>query len=157
MVRFPAYDNIEAVQRRSSYHVGGALTAEDLLKHLGPLAPLAGIWEGENGDDTAPSDARGVERNRYRERVTFEPIGPVHNHEQCLYGFRYAMTAFRLGEPAAFHEELGYWLWDASAKQVLRCVLVPRGVAVMAGGTAEPTATTLEFTAEAGTDTCGIL
>jgi hypothetical protein len=67
------------------------------------------------------------------------------------------MTAFRLGEPAAFHEELGYWLWDASAKQVLRCVLVPRGVAVMAGGTAEPTATTLEFTAEAGTDTYGIL
>jgi len=86
VVRFPAYGNIEAVQRRFSYHVGGALTAEDLLKHLGPLAPLAGIWEGEKGDDTAPSDARGVERNRYRERVTFEPIGPVHNHEQCLYG-----------------------------------------------------------------------
>ena len=130
--------------------------ADALLEHLGPLASLAGIWEGERGEDTSPADDRGVEQNHYRERMTFEPIGPVRNHEQCLYGLRYALTAFRLGEPDAFHEELGYWLWDAGANQVLRCVLVPRGVAVLAGGTADPAATKLEFAAEAGADTYGV-
>ena len=80
---------------------------EELLQHLGPLGPLAGTWEGASGEDTAPADDRGVERNRYRERITLEPIGPVRNHEQCLYGLRYAMTAHRLGETDAFHEELG--------------------------------------------------
>jgi len=129
---------------------------EELLQHLGPLGPLAGTWEGASGEDTAPADDRGVERNRYRERITLEPIGPVRNHEQCLYGLRYAMTAHRLGEADAFHEELGYRLWDAAAKQVLRCVLVPRGVAVLAGGSAEPAATSLEVAAEAGADTYGV-
>jgi hypothetical protein len=120
------------------------------------MGPLAGTWEGASGEDTAPAGDRGVESNRYRERVTLEPIGPVRNHEQCLSGLRYATTAYRLGEADAFHEELGYWLWDAAAKQVLRCVLVPRGVAVLAGGPAEPTVTSLEVAAEAGEDTYGV-
>jgi len=111
---------------------------QEVMDNLGPLAALAGIWEGDKGDDTAPSDDRGTEKNLFRERMTFEPIGPVDNHEQKLYGLRYSTVAFRLGEGAVFHEELGYWLWDAKAKQVMRCFLVPRGIAVIAGGTVEP-------------------
>ena len=66
---------------------------------LGPLGQLAGIWEGDQGDDTAPADDRTeVERNRYRERLSFVPFGPVNNHEQQLYGLRYSTTAWRLGE-----------------------------------------------------------
>jgi hypothetical protein len=45
---------------------------------------------------------------------------------------------WRLGETDPFHEELGYWLWDADAGQVLRCFMVPRGVTVIAGGKDEP-------------------
>ena len=129
---------------------------DEIIKNLGPLAPLAGIWEGVKGDDTAPSDNRGTETNKFRERMTFEPMGPVDNHEQKLYGLRYSTTAWRLGEDSPFHEELGYWLWDAKAKQVLRCFIVPRGVAVIAGGTAEPDAKSFELAADVGSETYGI-
>ena len=128
----------------------------DLIKQLGPLAPLAGVWEGDKGADVAPSDDRGTERNAFRERITFEPMGPVRNHEQVLYGLRYATVARRIGEADPFHEEVGYWLWDPGERQVLRCFIVPRGVALIAGGTAEPTATTFTLLAEAGSDTYGI-
>lgn len=129
---------------------------DELLKHLGPLAALAGVWEGNKGDDVAPSDDRGTERNQFRERLTFEPFGPVNNHEQQLYGLRYATVAWRLGEEAPFHEETGYWLWDGAAKQVLRCFIVPRGVTVLAGGTVAPDAKAFTIEAEAGSDTYGI-
>ena len=129
---------------------------DDLLQYLGPLAALAGVWEGDKGEDVAPSDDRGTERNAYRERLTFEPFGPVRNHEQHLYGLRYATVAWRLGDAGAFHEETGYWLWDAAARQVLRCFIVPRGVTVLAGGTVEPDATSFQIAAVAGSDTYGI-
>ena len=128
----------------------------ELVRQLGPLAPLAGVWEGDKGADVAPSDDRGTERNAFRERITFEPISPVCNHEQVLYGLRYATVARRIGETDPFHEEVGYWLWDPGAQQVLRCFIVPRGVALIAGGTAEPTSTTFTLLAEAGSDTYGI-
>jgi len=83
---------------------------QDLIAQLGPLARLAGLWEGDKGDDTAPSDDRGTEHNRFRERITFAPMGPVRNHEQTLYGLRYATTVWRIGESDPFHEEVGYWL-----------------------------------------------
>ncbi len=130
--------------------------SDDLLKYLGPLAALAGVWEGDKGADVAPSDDRGTEQNAYRERLTFEPFGPVNNHEQQLYGLRYATVAWRLSDGAPFHEETGYWLWDAAAKQVLRCFIVPRGVTVLAGGTVEPDATSFQISADAGSDTYGI-
>ncbi len=129
---------------------------DEIIKNLGPLAPLAGIWEGDKGDDTAPSDNRGTESNKFRERMTFEPMGPVNNHEQVLYGLRYTTTAWPLGASDPFHEELGYWLWDAQAKQVLRCFIVPRGVTVIAGGTVEPDARSFELAADAGSQTYGI-
>jgi hypothetical protein len=49
---------------------------DDNIKNLGPLAALAGVWEGDKGDDKAPDDDRvSVEHNLFRERMTFEPIG----------------------------------------------------------------------------------
>lgn len=129
---------------------------DEIIKNLGPLATLAGIWEGDKGDDTAPSDDRGTENNKFRERITFEPMGPVNNHEQALYGLRYSTTAWPSGSDSPFHEELGYWLWDAQAKQVLRCFIVPRGVTVLAGGTVEPEAKSFELAADVGSETYGI-
>ena len=123
---------------------------------LGPLAPLVGIWEGDKGHDTAPDSSRGTEINLFRERTTFEYIGRVDNHEQVLHGLRYATKAWRLGEADGFHEEVGYWLWDAAHKQVMRCFLVPRGVSLIAGGTAEADARVLHMEAKAGSETYGI-
>lgn len=134
----------------------GGLTIGNMRAKLGPLATLAGVWQGDRGDDTAPSDDRGKETNKFRERMTFEPIGPVDNHEQTLYGLRYSTMAWRLGEDAGFHEELGYWLWDAKARQVMRCFLVPRGVSVIAGGTVQPDATFFKLSAAVGSHTYGI-
>ena len=128
----------------------------DLIEKLGPLAPLAGVWEGSKGDDTAPSDDRGTERNLFRERMTFVPLSPVNNHEQVLYGLRYSTTAFRIGETNAFHEELGYWLWDPLDGQVLRCFMVPRGVTIIAGGKVDPKAKSFELKAAVGSHTYGI-
>jgi hypothetical protein len=80
----------------------------------------------------------------------------VNNHAQVLYGLRYSTTAWRLDAESPFHEELGYWLWDAAEKQVTRCFLVPRGVAVIAGGTVEPEAREFNLTADVGSETYGI-
>ncbi len=131
--------------------------ADELLRNLGPLAPFAGFWEGNKGDDVAPADdPLQIENNKFRERMSFEPFGPINNHQQCLYGLRYSRMAWRLGEAAAFHEDTGYMLWDADAKQVMRCFIIPRGVTVLAGGTVEPGAHTFQLSAVAGSDTYGI-
>ena len=129
---------------------------QDIVKNLGPLAALAGTWEGTKGDDIAPSDDRKTENNKFREQTTFEPFGPVNNHEQILWGLKYATVAFRLGVEGSFHQEVGYWLWDPKEKQVLRCFIIPRGVTILAGGTVEPDAKSFELSAVAGSDTYGI-
>lgn len=130
---------------------------QKLIENLGPLAPLAGTWEGDKGDDTAPDDdPKETEINKYRERLVFDPFGPVNNHAQVLYGLRYSTTAWRLGEESPFHEELGYWLWDKAEKQVTRCFIVPRGVTVIAGGTVEPDAKEFNLSADVGSETYGI-
>lgn len=130
--------------------------SNDVIKNLGPLAALAGTWEGEKGDDIAPSDDRGIENNKFRERMVFVPLNPVENHEQKLWGLRYSTTAWRLGETDPFHEEVGYWLWDPQEQQVLRCFIVPRGVTVIAGGTVPANARHFFLSANVGSDTYGI-
>ena len=64
--------------------------------------------------------------------------------------------AFRIGEAVSFHEETGYWLWDPRERQVMRCFIVPRGVAVIAGGTVAPDARRFTLTATLGSPTYGI-
>lgn len=128
----------------------------ELLEQLGPLSHLVGIWEGDKGDDIAPSDDRGTENNKYRERITFEQVGPIQNHEQNLHVLRYSTRASRLGEENTFHEELGYWSWEPATKEVLRCFLIPRGIALIAGGKAERNAREFHLKAERGSCTFGI-
>jgi len=79
------------------------------LKLFGPLAAFVGTWQGSKGDDTAPDDFRA-------------------NHEQVLYVVSYTRTAWRLNAADPFHEQLGYWLWDPMAKQVMRSFIIPRGM-----------------------------
>lgn len=103
----------------------------------GPLDPLIGIWEGDRGVDTAYSHHQGkIVRTPYRERVTFHPFGPVINGRQQLFGLDYRTAMWRHREEVPFHAEVGYWLWDPESGEVLRAFVVPRGISVLAGGTA---------------------
>jgi hypothetical protein len=127
-------------------------------KLWGPLAALAGEWEGELGLDIAFNNVAGVLREtKFRERATFDAFGPVDNGKQQLYGLDYRMAAWRDGEPNPFHTEIGYWLWDAATQQVMRCFMVPRGTTVLAGGTATADATRFALEANLGQETYGIL
>ncbi len=127
------------------------------VPELGPLAVLEGVWEGDKGADVAPDDDRTqVERNAFRERMIFEPTGLVENHEQSLYGLRYSKVAWRLGADEPFHEEVGYWLWDPNARQVMLTFNIPRGITVLAGGNAEPDAKSFRLEAEVGSEVFGI-
>ena len=128
----------------------------EILAHLGPLTSLAGIWEGKEGVDIAPAKG-GSKETYFRERMAFEPIGPVKNGPQTLYGLRYSTMAWPLDQEQPFHEEVGYWLWDAERSQVMRCFIVPRGVVVNAGGTSVSDAKELSMIAEAGAGIYGIL
>ena len=127
---------------------------------LGPLGPLQGVWEGDKGTDLAPSDEPETDRqpttSPYRERMVFEPTGAVDNHEQTLFGLRYSTEAWRLSTGASFHEEVGYWMWDAASNLVIRTFLPPRGMTVLAGGTVEAAARAFSLEAKAGSEIFGI-
>ena len=133
------------------------ITTENIdMSELGPLAQLVGDWEGDKGIDIAPAGSAASETG-FREQITFEAISPVKNGPQLLYGLRYATIAWPLDDELPFHEEVGYWLWDASANQVTRCFIVPRGVTVNAGGQAQANATSFKLSAKVGSETFGIL
>jgi len=66
----------------------------------------------------------------------------VENGSQVLYGLDYRMAAWRGSEENPFHTEVGYWMWDARDSEVVRCFLIPRGSAVVAGGIVAADATT---------------
>jgi len=134
----------------------GKIMSSDIIDNLGPLAALAGIWEGDQGIDISRIKSKET-KTPYREKAVFEPVGPVNNGPQKLYGLRYSTTAWRLSEDDAFHEEVGYWLWDKDRKQVLRCFMVPRGVLINAGGDVEADSKSFHLAAEAGSKTYGIL
>lgn len=125
-------------------------------ERLGPLARLVGTWEGEKGRDFAPSPQQ-PEKTRYRETVSFEPVGPVNNGSQELYGLRYATHAWAYGDEKPFHEELGYWLWSPDDRRVIRCLSKRNGIAINAGGQCDHEATQhLEMSAHVDADVFGI-
>lgn len=125
--------------------------------HFGPLAGLAGEWAGEKGLDVSHHHSDGASGDTpYRETITFKPFGPVDNGRQRLYGLDYKMAAWRLGEDIPFHTEVGYWLWDGDLGHVMRGFVIPRGSAVLAGGSAAADDTAFTLRAEADSDVYGI-
>jgi len=128
----------------------------DVVKNLGPLAALAGTWEGDQGVDVSPGKNGSVE-TKYREKCTFEPLGPVVNGPQVLYALRYHMTAWPLGQESPFHEELGYWQWDPENKRVVRAFMIPRATLVSAVGSTDAKATSFNMSAKLGNEGNGII
>jgi hypothetical protein len=131
--------------------VGDPKEAGDMANEWGPLWALAGDWHGEGGLDRAYSHAEGrVLDTPYLEKVTMKPFGPVQNGAQLLYGLDYRTAMWRGSEENPFHTEVGYWLWDAATGEVLRGFVVPRGITVLAGGTAAADAGSFELHASQG-------
>lgn len=133
-----------------------AWAEKDIIAKLGPLAGLAGTWEGAEGIDEAPAADRGPMRTPFREQAVFAPMDPIDNHEQLLFGLRYSRKAWRIGEADPFHEELAYWLWDSAAGQVMRAFVIPRGMSVLAGGRAAASDRRFKLEAAIGSDVFGI-
>ncbi|MEN3272021.1 MAG: hypothetical protein V7636_782 [Actinomycetota bacterium] len=130
------------------------------MDEWGPLAGLAGAWEGNDGVDVAFHNAKGaVGETHYLEKVQLNPFGPVENGAQSLYGLDYRMAAWRHGEESMnpFHTEVGYWLWDATDDQVMRCFMVPRGTVLIAGATCAASSSSFTLTADPGEGCYGIL
>ena len=128
----------------------------DTLSNLGPLAPLAGVWEGPLGADEHPV-VTGTESDSFVEHYELQPIDPQTNGPQLFYGLRYHTHIVKPGEVETFHDQVGYWLWEPAANAVTFTLAIPRGQVLLASGPAQPDATDFELTAAVGTEVHGIL
>ena len=125
------------------------------LRNLGPLTPLAGIWEGERGRDVQPA-AEGTEENTYIERYELQPIDAQTNGPQLYYGLRYHIRIVKPDEVETFHDQVGHWLWEPASGTILQTLSIPRGQVALAIGKASPDAKTFELVAMRGSEVNGI-
>ncbi len=99
----------------------------------GPLASLIGTWTGDKGLDVAP-EPDGSEENPYFETITFTAAGDVTNAEsQILSVVHYRQIVQRKSDQQIFHDQTGYWLWDAKESIIMQSIVIPRAVCVLAG------------------------
>ncbi|TDQ59441.1 hypothetical protein EDC45_0088 [Mesocricetibacter intestinalis] len=131
-------------------------SSADTLKNLGPLAPMAGIWEGKRGLDINPK-AEGAVKDPYIERIELHPIDAQANGPQLFYGLRYHIHIVQEGEAETFHDQVGYWLWEPATGNLLLTLSIPRGQTLMATGNAKADAKEFTLTAVRGSLTNGII
>ncbi len=125
------------------------------LRNLGPLTPLAGIWEGQRGLDTHPA-VEGTEDNVYIERIELQPIDAQTNGPQMYYGLRYHTRIVKPNDVETFHDQVGHWLWEPATGTILQTLAIPRGQIALAMGKASPDATSFELVAKHGSTVNGI-
>jgi len=102
---------------------------------FGPLQPLLGCWQGDLGEDRSP-DPDGIEENPYFETLEFTPVGEVTNAEQqTLAVLHYRQIVSRKSDGKVFHDQSGYWHWDAASERVYHTLAITRGVVLVAEGT----------------------
>ena len=102
---------------------------------FGPLTGLIGRWAGDKGSDVAP-EPDGSEESPYYETILFSAAGNVENAEsQELVAVHYHQIVSRKSNDEVFHNETGYWMWDAAQSVVMHSLTIPRAVCVLAGGT----------------------
>ena len=126
----------------------------DTVARLGPLAAMAGRFEG-NGVDEHPV-AGGTEVDPFFERYELQPIDRQTNGPQLIYGLRYHTHIVKPGEVETFHDQVGYWLWEPATGTVTFTLAIPRGQVLLAGGHVAPDATEFELLAEVGSERYGI-
>jgi hypothetical protein len=127
----------------------------DTLRNLGPLAAMAGVWEGTRGLDVHP-EAEGSKKQAFLERIELQPIDPQTNGPQLFYGLRYHTHVVKPGLVETFHDQVGYWLWEPATGNLIQTLAIPRGQIAMAFGNAGRDANRFELVATRGEDTNGI-
>ncbi len=128
----------------------------DTLANLGPLRPMAGIWEGTKGSDQHPV-SEGTEENSFVEHYEAHPIDRQTNGPQLFYGLRYHTHITKPAESETFHDQVGYWLWEPAAQAVTLTLGIPRAQVLLASGPAAADATDFTLTATVGSEVHGIL
>ncbi len=115
----------------------------------GPLKQLIGLWKGDKGIDIAPEDD-GEERNIYHEVIKFEPVRDVSNaEEQELVAIRYEQVVTRHSDQKMIHNECGYLSWEQETNLLMKSFSIPRGVALVAGGSVSEVDGSLTYQVEA--------
>jgi hypothetical protein len=117
---------------------------------------MAGIWEGSRSLDIPPKPATAPERQKFVEHIELQPIDPQTNGPQLFYGLRYHTRIVKPGEVETYHDQVGYWLWEAATGNLIQTVAIPRGQTLMALGHAAKDATSFELAATRGATTNGI-
>ncbi|MFD1292923.1 heme-binding beta-barrel domain-containing protein [Lutibacter holmesii] len=101
--------------------------------NYGPLKEFIGVWKGDKGMDIAP-ESDGTEENPYYETITFEEGGDLTNgEEQVLAVLHYRRIVKRKSNDGIFHDETGYWMWDAKENVIMHSLNIPRAVSLLAG------------------------
>ncbi|MDO5705479.1 MAG: heme-binding beta-barrel domain-containing protein [Paracoccus sp. (in: a-proteobacteria)] len=127
----------------------------DTLANLGPLRPLAGVWQADKGIDVNPK-ADGPQTKPFIEHIRMDPIDPQTNGPQLFYGMRYHIHINTPGEAITFHDQTGYWLWEPATGLILQTLAIPRGQSLLAAGRADADARSFSVSARRGDPTYGI-
>lgn len=120
----------------------------------GPLTVLIGTWEGDKGMDISP-EPDATEENPYYETIVYEEAGDLSNaEEQTISIVRYLQIVKRKSNDEIFHDQTGYWMWDAANKIVMQSLVIPRAVSLLAGGTSSvnEASKTVEFKVKSEAD-----
>lgn len=128
----------------------------DTLANLGPLAPMAGVFEGLKGEDQHPV-ADGLGADAFIEHYELQPIDRQTNGPQLFYGLRYHTHITKPGDTETLHDQVGYWLWEPDAGRVTLTLGIPRAQVLLASGPAGVDSNDFELTASLGLETYGIL
>lgn len=103
--------------------------------NYGPLKEFIGVWEGDKGMDIAP-ESDGTEENPYYETITITADGDLTNAEsQVLSVLHYRRIVRRKSNDGIFHDQTGYWMWDAKTNVIIHSLNIPRAVSLLAGTT----------------------
>lgn len=104
----------------------------------GPLEKLIGVWVGDKGMDVAPDPELGTIDSPFYETITFTAGGDLKNAKsQVLSNLFYRKIVKRKSNDEVFHDETGYWMWDAKERVIIHSLAIPRAVCVLAGGNYE--------------------
>ena len=63
----------------------------------------------------------------------------------CFYGLRYHIHIVKPGEVETFHDQVGYWLWEAQTQTVTQSLAIPRAQVALASGPAAADAKEFEL------------
>lgn len=129
-----------------------AIANENVINGMdfGPLAQLVGNWETMEGAgvDVAPAKigseqgAGSLAVSPFFETMTFEAVADAQNaSDQYLVALYYKQEVFRKSDGSKFHDQRGYFIYDAKNQMVYNSFCIPRTTCVTAEGVAGKTMT----------------